>query len=225
RTASPLELSKVVVAFDKASDAKAGLALVAALRAKDVRPAVRAEMVKPILDKYPAAVRAEADALYAELAEARKGETERLTKLLKDLPTGDVRRGQVVFNGAKASCIACHKMGYVGGAAGPDLTKIGGIRSERDLLESILYPSASFVRSYEPFRVVTKDDRVLNGVLKKDAPDEIVIVVAADKEERIARSDIESISPSTISLMPAGLEQQLTPQEIADLLAFLKASK
>jgi putative heme-binding domain-containing protein len=224
-TASPLELPKLVAAFDRSKDEKAGLALVAALRAKEVRPAVRTEMVKPILDKYPDAVKAEAEKLYAELAEARKGETERLNKLLKELPAGDVRRGQLVFNSAKTNCAACHKVGYVGGTAGPDLTKIGGVRSERDLLEAVLYPSASFVRSYEPVRVVTTDDRTLNGVLKKDAPDEIVIVVAADKEERLARGDIASIAPSTISLMPAGLEQQLTVQEIADLLAFLKACK
>src|SRR5205823_2250357 len=102
---------------------------------------------------------------------------------------------------------------------------IGSIRSERDLLESVLYPSASFVRSYEPVRVVTKDERVLNGVLKKDAPDEIVIITAADKEERVARADIESIAPSTVSLMPAGMEQQLSQQDIADLIAFLRACK
>jgi hypothetical protein len=50
-------------------------------------------------------------------------------------------------------------------------------------------------------------------------------VVAADKEERVSRDQIESIAPSTISLMPAGLEQQLSVQEIADLLAFLKACR
>ena len=50
-----------------------------------VRPAVRAEMVKPILDKYPKAVKDEAEKLYAELAEARKGETQRLEKLLRQV--------------------------------------------------------------------------------------------------------------------------------------------
>ncbi|MBN9121352.1 MAG: c-type cytochrome [Planctomycetes bacterium] len=225
KTVAPLELPKLLGAFDKSKDEKVGLALVAALRDPIVRPGIRAEAVKPILDKYPKAVKDAAENLYAELAEARKGETARLEKLLKDMPTGDVRRGQLVFNGAKTNCIACHKVGYVGGTAGPDLTRIGGIRTERDLLESIVYPSASFVRSYEPYRVVTKDDRTLNGVLKKDAPDEIVIVVAADKEERIARADIESVAPSTVSLMPAGLEQQLTPQDLADLIAFLKACR
>ncbi|HEY1190318.1 MAG TPA: PVC-type heme-binding CxxCH protein [Gemmata sp.] len=225
KTAAPLELPKLIAAFEKSKDEKVGLALVAALRQKEVRTAVRTELVKPILDKYPPAVKTEAEKLYSELAEARKGETARLDKLLSEMKPGDVRRGQLVFNGAKTNCIACHKVGYVGGTAGPDLTRIGGIRTERDLLESILYPSASFVRSYEPVRVVTKDDRTLNGVLKKDAPDEIVVVVAADKEERIARTDIETVAPSTVSIMPGGLDQQLTPQELADLIAFLRACK
>ena len=132
---------------------------------------------------------------------------------------------KAIFNGAKAQCAACHKIGYVGGLIGPDLTKIGGIRTERDLLEAIVFPSASFVRSYEPVRVVTLDGRVLSGILKRDAPDEIVLTVAADKEERIARADVESIAPGTVSVMPDGFDKQVTPQELADLVAFLKACK
>ena len=182
-------------------------------------------MVKPIFDKYPKPVRDEAEKLYALLAEARKSERERLEALAKQIPPGDIRRGQLVFNGAKGQCVACHKIGYVGGTVGPDLTRIGGIRGERDLLESIVFTSASFVRSYEPMKVVTTTGRSLNGILKKDAPDEIILVVAADKEERIARGDIEEITPSSVSIMPAGFDQQLGQQEIADLIAFLKACK
>jgi putative heme-binding domain-containing protein len=131
----------------------------------------------------------------------------------------------LVFNSPKAQCIACHKMGYVGGTVGPDLTRIGGIRSERDLLEAIVFPSASFVRSYEPVRVVTTDDRTFNGILKKDGPDELIVIVAADREERIPRAEVASVSPSAVSLMPSGLDQQLSPQDLADLIAFLKASQ
>jgi putative heme-binding domain-containing protein len=227
KQANALDLAKLIGVFAKSTDEQAGVALVAALRDPAVRPSVRAEVVKPILDKYPKEVKDAAERLYAELAEARKGETQRLEAVLAEIRAkpGDVRRGQLVFNGKRANCIACHKVGYVGGLVGPDLTRIGGIRTERDLLESILFPSASFVRSYEPVRVVTADQRVLNGILKKDAPDEIVVVVAADKEERVARAEVESVSPSTVSLMPAGLEQQLTQQELADLVAFLKASR
>jgi putative heme-binding domain-containing protein len=222
---SPLDLPKLLPLFSKSKDEKVGLAFVAALSDPKVLPAVRAELIKPILDKYPQAVRAEAEKLYAKLAEARKGETAKLERLVKELPAGDIRRGQAVFNGARAQCAACHKIGYVGGLVGPDLTRIGGIRTERDLLESIVFPSASFVRSYEPVRVITADGRTLSGILKKDAPDEIVLTVAADKDERIERSNVESISPGTVSVMPDGLDKQLSPQQLADLVAFLKACK
>ena len=57
---------------------------------------------------------------------------------------------------------------------------------------------------------------------KKDAPDEIVLVLAADKEQRIAREDVEEVQPGKVSIMPAGLDKQLTPQELADLIAFLR---
>ncbi|HMF13755.1 MAG TPA: hypothetical protein VKE94_15660, partial [Gemmataceae bacterium] len=83
----------------------------------------------------------------------------------------------------------------------------------------------SFVRGYEPVVVGTKDGRAHNGLLRKDAPDEILLLIAADKEERIPRADIEAIEPSKVSVMPAGLDQQLTIQELADLVAFLKACK
>jgi putative membrane-bound dehydrogenase-like protein len=225
KRAGPLDLPRLLGVFAKSTDEKVGLMLVRELRDPAVRPSVRTEMVKPILDKYPKAVQTEAEKLYAELAEARKDERAKLEKMLADLKPGDVRRGQLVFNSQKANCIACHKVGYVGGLVGPDLTRIGGIRTERDLLEAIVFPNASFVRSYESVRVVTTDERTFNGILKKDAPDEIIVVVAADKEERVARADVASITPSSVSVMPSGLEQQLTPQDLADLVAFLRACK
>ncbi len=161
KSVGPLDLPKLLGVFEKSKDEKVGLALVNALRDPTVRALIRAEMVKPILDKYPQAVKAEAEKLYAELAEARKDERAKLEKMLAELKSGDIRRGQIVFNNVKAQCIACHKIGYVGGSVGPDLTRIGGIRTERDLLEAIVFPSASFVRSYEPVRVLTTDERTL----------------------------------------------------------------
>src|SRR5207249_2765473 len=113
----------------------------------------------------------------------------------------------------------------LGGNIGPDLTRIGQIRSERDLLEAIVFPSASFVRSYEPWLVATKNGKIHNGILRKDAPDEIVLATGANEEVRIARDDIEEMQPSKVSVMPAGLDQQLTPQELVDLVTFLKACK
>ena len=98
-------------------------------------------------------------------------------------------------------------------------------KAEMDLLESIVYPSASFVRSYEPFTVLRKDGEDVTGILRKDAPDEIVLANGPETEARIARAEVTELRPGKVSLMPDGLEQVLTRQELADLLAFLKAAK
>src|SRR5205823_12040083 len=117
----------------------------------------------------------------------------------------------------KASCSACHAIGYLGGTIGPDLTHIGKIRAERDLLESIVFPSASFVRSYEPVQITTKKGKVFNGLVRRETPDEVVLAVSGTEEVRVARQDIDEVEPGKVSVMPAGLDQQLTPQELADL--------
>jgi hypothetical protein len=62
-------------------------------------------------------------------------------------------------------------------------------------------------------------------VLRNEAIDEIVLADAAGEETRIARADILDLQPGTVSIMPAGLDALLTPQELADLLAFLKATR
>jgi putative heme-binding domain-containing protein len=149
-----------------------------------------------------------------------------LETLLADVKgRGDIRRGQAIFNSAKTACLTCHALGYQGGKVGPDLTRISEVRGERDLLEAIVYPSASFVRSYEPVIVTTKDGEEHSGVLRKDAPDEVLLATGPTTEVRIARADIVEMRPGAVSVMPQGLDEQLSRQELADLLAFLKNTK
>jgi putative heme-binding domain-containing protein len=138
---------------------------------------------------------------------------------------GDIRRGQTIFNSARAACSACHAIGYLGGKIGPDLTRISEVRSERDLLEAIVFPSASFVRSYEPVIVATRNGDEHSGVLRKDAADEIVLATGPETEARVARAEIAEMRPGTVSVMPQGLEEQLSRQELADLLAFLRSTR
>jgi putative heme-binding domain-containing protein len=221
----PLDLDRVLGAFAQTKDEAIGHRLLAALNTPELRPALRADGVKERIKHFPPVVQKEAEKLYTVLNADYERQRARLDETAKTLPPGDVRRGQAVFNSTKTSCIACHTVGYVGGKQGPDLTRIGGIRTERDLLESILFPSASFVRSYEPLIVTTRNGQTFNGVPKKDAPDEIVLVLAADKEVRIPREDVEEVRPGKVSIMPDGLDKQLTPQELADLIAFLRACK
>ncbi|MFO0928300.1 MAG: c-type cytochrome [Gemmataceae bacterium] len=221
----PMELERLLDVFTRSTDERVGMRLLAALRSAPARSALRVDGVRTRLAKYPPAVLKDAERLYAELDADRARQREQLEKLVRELKPGDIRRGQAVFNSQKAACASCHAIGYLGGKIGPDLTRIGQIRSERDLLEAILYPSASFVRSYEPVTVTTAAGKVVNGLVRKDAPDEMVLTVSATEEVRIPRGEIDDVQPGKVSIMPAGLEKVLTEQELADLVAFLRAAR
>jgi putative heme-binding domain-containing protein len=130
-----------------------------------------------------------------------------------------------VFNSQKTACATCHAIGYLGGKVGPDLTSIGQIRTERDLLEAVVYPSASFVRSYEPVIVSTRDGEEYSGVVANDTAEELVLTTGAATRARVAKPDITETRPGTGSVMPSGLDEQLSRQELADLIAFLQRTQ
>ena len=73
--------------------------------------------------------------------------------------------------------------------------------------------------------VVLSSGKTYNGLVKKDNAEELVLAINATEELRFAREDIEEIRPSIVSVMPSGLDQQLSPQELADLIAFLRSAK
>ncbi len=221
----PMEIDRVLQAFARSTDEDLGAKLLAALRQSPARAGLRPESVRTPLAKYSPSIRKQAEEFLASLNEDEAKQKSRLDDMLASLPAGDIRRGQAVFNGVKGACASCHAIGYLGGKVGPDLTRIGGVRTERDLLESIVFPNASFVRGYESVVVATRDGKSHNGILQKDAPDEIALVLGADQQVRIARGEIEEMAPGRVSVMPSGLDQQLSPQELADLVAFLRACR
>jgi putative membrane-bound dehydrogenase-like protein len=221
----PLELPRVLRAYEASADEGVGMELLDALETAAARASLRAETLLPRLAKYPQPVRTRAEALLASVQHDAARQARHLDELLERVKAGDIRRGQAVFNSDRAACLACHAIGYVGGRIGPDLTRIGQIRTERDLLEAIVYPNASFARSYEPVVVSTKSGASHAGVLRSELADEVVLATAARDDIRIPRRDISDIQPGSVSLMPSGLAEQLTTQELADLLAFLKATR
>jgi putative membrane-bound dehydrogenase-like protein len=225
QTAGPLELGRLLPPFDRSGDEQVGLKLIDALEHARSRSSLRADMLRPRLSKYPESVQQRGAALLASIDTNASKQAQHLEQLLPTVGDGDVRRGQDVFNGTKAACASCHAIGYMGGRIGPDLTRIGQIRSERDLLEAILFPSASFARGYEPVSVTTASGDVVGGVLRADLPDEVLLGTATGDELRIARQRVKNVQPGTISLMPAGIADQLSRQELADLVAFLKAAR
>ncbi len=217
-----LELPKLLPAFEKAPSESLGLKLIAALQSSTGFRGLRVDLLKQLLTKYPATVQQAGASLVVQLNAAVAEQSAHLDRLLKELPPGDVRRGHEVFLSKKAACSTCHAVGYLGGRLGPDLTNIGKVRTERDLVESIVYPSASFVRSYEPVTVVTDDGVAASGIITSETADELVVTANATQSFRFKRSSIVEIQPAPVSVMPQGFVTQLTPQEIADLVAFMK---
>ncbi|MEX2558708.1 MAG: HEAT repeat domain-containing protein, partial [Pirellulales bacterium] len=224
-TIGPLEAERVLSAYEQTTDPEVGRALADALGDSPALTALRPDAIRSRLEKFGPELEPRIAELLAVLNVDIGKQTARLEELLATLSAGDARRGQAVFQGAKAACAACHAVGYVGGRSGPDLTRIGDIRSERDLLEAIVFPSASFVRSYEPVIVSTIGGKVYNGLVREETPEALVLATGVDQEVRVARDEIEEIQPSAVSIMPSGLDQQLTPQDLADLIAFLKAAR
>jgi len=223
-SAGPLELNLLLQAYDGGGDAALGTALLEALRESRGARALHPSQLKTHFAKFPDSTRATAEAWVAGLSTDSAQQAARLDALLEELKAthGDLRRGQAVFNGPKAACASCHRIGYLGGEVGPELTKIGEVRSERDLLESIVFPSLSFVRSYEPTRVSLKGGDEVNGIVRRETPEDITVVTGPGAEQRIRRDEIAELSPGVISVMPGGLDEQLTRQELADLLLFVK---
>jgi putative membrane-bound dehydrogenase-like protein len=152
-------------------------------------------------------------------------QAKRLDQLAAFLPKGDPMRGKKLFHDAtKSLCVTCHVKGDKGVDFGPDLTRIGDIRSERDLLEAIIYPSSTIARYYE-LLIVQKKQGEAAGLLRRDSVDEIILGLAAGAEQSIPMKEIKGAKYSNVSLMPEVFDKLLKPEQIADLVAYLKEGK
>ena len=133
-----------------------------------------------------------------------------------ELP-GDAKRGLEVF---KKTCAACHKHGEIGQQVGPNLASVTD-RSPAAMFESILDPNRSIETKYLSYAAITGDGRVLSGIITVDSGASLTLVGADGKEQVLLRNELEALRSTGKSLMPEGLEQDLTPQALADLLALI----
>lgn len=119
------------------------------------------------------------------------------------------------------ACSACHTYNGVGGTVGPDL---GGVRNQSDdaLLLHILVPNHEITPGYEAVSVTTRDGRTLSGWLSSESENSLTLRTTFDTEEIVVRSDISSFVASGVSLMPDGLEQTMTRDELANVIAYLR---
>lgn len=136
----------------------------------------------------------------------------------------DFERGKAMF--AASLCIACHTIQGQGGVAGPDLTQLGTRFSYKDMLESIIEPSKTISDQYGATVFYLKDGGTIQGRLVSQDADKYVISqnpFAPLTTREIAKKDVSRTALSTISPMLPGLINRLNPEELKDLLAYLKA--
>ena len=132
---------------------------------------------------------------------------------------GSPERGLAVFKG---TCATCHVAAGIGVEVGPNLATVTN-RTPEDLVVHILDPNREVAANYVNYSVATVDGRVATGLIADETAGALTLKRAEAVTDVIPRDRIEQIASSGQSLMPEGLEKDRTPQDFADLLAFLKS--
>jgi putative heme-binding domain-containing protein len=150
--------------------------------------------------------------------------TRQTLQALAKMTSGERQRravlGQQVFE--RAACTRCHTTATQTTPLAPSLKGIAAQKTEY-LIESVLYPSRVIKTGFETETVVTKDGKALSGLVKDEG--DALRVLNLDRDDRVAKSDVESRSVSRVSIMPEGQEAQLSRREFADLIAYLATLK
>jgi putative heme-binding domain-containing protein len=138
---------------------------------------------------------------------------------------GNSERGEQFFWSQTVNCGKCHRVGERGTGVGPDLSAIGKLRAKEDLLDSLLFPSRRIEPKYAAYFIQTADGRALTGMLVKRDEKSVVLYDSQAQQITLPAPDVESLQPLRLSLMPDGQLASLTPQQAADLLAYLANCK
>ena len=135
--------------------------------------------------------------------------------------TGDAGRGRALF--AAQSCRACHTDADGQTPKGPHLVDIGKRYSPAELVESMLKPSAKIAQGYEAYNFAMADGRVFTGFVVSEGASTVQVRESSGALRELKRSDIEERRRQETSAMPEGIVANLTPEGLADLVAYLRS--
>ncbi len=225
-TLGPLELRELLKHFRQWLKTEVGLQLAQALKNSVALASVMESEIRTIFSDAKPEVFAEIEPALKALA----ADDAARRRLLETLPVrvakdGRAAEGKKLFESGIGACMTCHRVGEVGNLVGPNLSTIGNIRVERDLLESILFPSNSLARDYEAHAIETSDGQSFIGVVRGSLPDVLVFADAGAQEHRVPHAQITSNVTLPTSLMPQGLDKALTEQQLLDIVAYLRSRK
>ncbi|MDA7886446.1 c-type cytochrome [Pirellulales bacterium] len=197
--------------------------LVEALRTKEIQPTSIpvqvARSLKNLLGKKFTDVYGGLPVVGAE----REHLIKKYKKLCKPsaVAAADASRGRAVF---QKTCAACHVLYGEGGKVGPELTGANRANLDYILLNSV-YPSLDVPHAYRTVSVLTVDGRVVNGVLAEEDTTKIVLRTPEQPRVVIAKEDIDFRKISPQSMMPDGQLDAMKPQEVIDLVKYLRTTE
>ncbi|MEX2027662.1 MAG: hypothetical protein WEH44_10175, partial [Pirellulaceae bacterium] len=136
---------------------------------------------------------------------------------------GDQERGKLIFFSDGARCRNCHELDDRSKSLGPTLLEtVKKYPQPAEFLEHVLLPSKKIEDPFVGYLIVTADGQNISGLLMEQTATEVVIKTAEKQLVRVAKPDIEQMLKSEKSLMPDRILSDLTAQEAADLLAYLR---
>ncbi len=133
---------------------------------------------------------------------------------------GDAEKGAAIF---QQQCAICHRLRGLGSDVGPDLGMLAD-KPTAHFLEAIFDPNKAVESRYLGFTLLTKSNRTLAGIIAAETPTSVVVRSPGGSEETVLRSDVQSLTGATTSLMPEGFEKILRPEDVADLMAYIRSS-
>ena len=136
-------------------------------------------------------------------------------------PPGNVVAGEKLFRG-KAACSKCHQILGRGGLLGPDLSDVGVRRSVEQIREAVIDPDADGFRGYRRVDVLLNDGRTIKGVARNRTNYSIQLLDEDGSLHLVPTSNVKELTMSEHSPMPRDYEEQLSRQELDDLVAFLE---
>ncbi|HEX5443723.1 MAG TPA: HEAT repeat domain-containing protein, partial [Pirellulales bacterium] len=125
-----------------------------------------------------------------------------------------------------ASCSACHKLGGVGNQIGPDLSKLEAKYRPLDILKEILDPSAQINEKFQTYTFVTDSGQTITGLILEETADTVKVIenpLAKAEPVVLKKSEIDEREKAKTSIMPKGLLDKLSRDEILDLIAYIAA--
>lgn len=157
----------------------------------------------------------------AKVLEAGTADRQSVIDQYKTALQGDAQaeRGKAVF---QKTCANCHRVGNEGHAVGPDLASVAN-KSPDDLLIALLDPGREAQPIYANYMALLTDGRIVTGLIAAETASTVTFRRAEGKEDVVLRDQIEELKSAGVSLMPVGLEKDLTPQQVADVIEFVKS--